>query len=53
MQTATMSKNAKRYVLVNRKSGKARRALATRQMARDTKRETERIWDTSKAAFIR
>jgi hypothetical protein len=43
----------KRYLLVNRKSLNTRRAVATRQMARDAKRTTERIYDTAKAAYIR
>lgn len=54
--TKTMATNhttGKRYQLVNKNSGKARRFAATRAMARDLKKANERIWDNAKTAFVR
>lgn len=52
-KTPTMVATGKRYQLVNKNSGKARRFAATRAMARDLKKANERIWDVTKSAFVR
>lgn len=48
-----MIKTPKRYALIHRNTGSIRRSLETRQLARDAKRTTERIYDTQRQAYIR
>lgn len=43
----------KRWVVINRKTGNARNSYTTRDVARDNKRGTERIFDTITNSFIR
>lgn len=45
------SKN--RWAIVNRKSGKVRTSVGTRDEARINKRSTERVFDTVNQVFVR
>lgn len=43
----------KRWALVNRNSGKVRVAKSTRDLAREAKRPTERIFDLQTQTYVR
>lgn len=43
----------KRWSLINKKTGKVRRSLTTRDAARFYKRGTERIFDNTNLKFVR
>lgn len=43
----------KRWSLINKKSGNMRKMYATRSAARNSKRPTERIFDTVNETFVR
>lgn len=43
----------KRWSLINKKTGKVRRSLATRDAARAVKRGTERIFDNVNLQYVR
>lgn len=48
-----MMTTTKRWILVNKNTGKARVSKETRDEARMSKRSTERIYDTTNGVFVR
>lgn len=44
---------SKRWNIVNKKSGKTRRSVATREIARTVKNSNERIFDTVTNSYVR